>query len=72
MVCLDRVDKRMKAKLVKFNAFLLLMMLIVAPGCTTIPVDERAAVRAEVDQVANETIEYLVGLDPSLRIERGF
>ena len=59
----------MKAKLLKSNAFLLLMMLIVAPGCTTIPVDERAAVRAEVDQVANEIIEYLVALDPSLEVE---
>jgi len=55
----------------KCNGLLLSMILVVAPGCTTIPVDERAAVRSEVDQVASEIIDYLVALDPSLEVEIG-
>jgi hypothetical protein len=51
---------------VKLNGFLLLLLLFVGHGCTTIPVDERAGVRDEVDRAANESIEQLVALDPSI------
>ena len=52
---------------VKLNGFLLLLLLFVGHGCTTIPVDERAEVRDEVDRAANETIKQLVALNPSIR-----
>ena len=60
----------MKARITKLKAHaFLLPLLLILHGCTAIPVDERSAVRAEVDQVANETIEQLLALDPLLEAE---
>jgi hypothetical protein len=41
------------------------VLLLGLSACTTIPVDQRADVRAEVDQVAAETIARIVAEDPS-------
>jgi len=53
----------------KLKLVLLLPLLIIGHGCTAIPVDERAAVRTEVDQVASETIAQLLAIDPSLKTD---
>jgi hypothetical protein len=56
-------------KLANFNRFLILLILLIGHGCAAIPVNERGAVRGEVDRVANETIDLLVASDPSLSNE---
>ena len=57
----------MKMKFSKSKAFLLFVLLLIGHGCTAIPVDERVAVRSEVNQAANKTIQQLLELDPSLK-----
>jgi len=57
----------MKIRHLRSNVFLLPPLLIAGHGCTAIPVDERADVRTEVNQVASETIEQLLALDPALK-----
>ena len=55
----------------RLNSFYLrivfLLGLLSLGACTTIPVDERDDVRAEVDQTAQETIAQLVAEDPELQ-----
>jgi len=38
-------------------------------ACTTIPVDERAAIREEINTAVNETIDTLVSSDPEFQQE---
>ena len=45
----------------------ILPLLLLTGACTTIPVDERAQVRAEVDQVAIDTIEQIVDRRPEFQ-----
>jgi hypothetical protein len=56
----------MKTKLAKLIGFVMMILAIVGPGCTMIPVDERAGVRADVSEMAKETIDQLSALDPSI------
>jgi hypothetical protein len=43
------------------------MALAVSAGCTTIPVDQRAEIRKEVDDAAAETIARMTADDPTLQ-----
>jgi hypothetical protein len=44
-----------------------LVMLGLLGACTTIPVDERAAIRQEINQKVDETLTALVNLDPAFQ-----
>ena len=46
--------------------FVYIMMVLVS-ACTSIPVDQRAQVRSDINQEASETIEALVEKDPLLK-----
>ena len=47
--------------------FLLLLLLSVMCGCTSIPVDERAEVRVGIDAEAAETLKRMMQSDPAFR-----
>lgn len=44
-----------------------LLALVVLSACTTIPVDDRNKIRAEVNQTAETTIEQMVANDPAIQ-----
>jgi hypothetical protein len=49
------------------KVILVVVLLVGLNGCTTIPPDQRADIRAEIDQVAAETIAGIVAEDPSIQ-----
>ncbi len=52
-----------------FRALLFFSALNILCACTTIPVDERAEIRDEVDRVADEMITQMLADDPALQSE---
>lgn len=55
--------------LARSKFFLVIVLLFGLNACTTIPADQRAEIRAEVDQVASETVARMVAEDPSTQAE---
>ena len=49
------------------SLFGLVLILVVVQGCTTIPPGQRAEIRTEVGQSAEETVALLMAGDPSVQ-----
>ena len=57
-------SKRLLSVLFGLKALLIIVCLALLGACTSVPVDEREARRAEIDREAEETIALLIGRDP--------